>query len=420
MKYKLLVFFFVFGFLVSSAYAQWIEESDDEMPPPPKHEKKPTQKKPQKKPSTAKKPQPAKKPKKTTKVEQKKQTPSPVKKIEVKKKGSWFELINLAIGTTGVFQSSIGYSSGDYAATGSLDLVLSAPIADNGKAKAWLEVAKGSGIAVPSLFGWNADAAVSPLPVVFPHEMWYEHRFVKDVFSAAAGMIDLAYYFGTNKAASDFNTQFLSTGFFKSIAVERPQLQSFATMFWFTPNKMLTFGLAFSDADSDWRRIFDDIFAIFEFAVHLNFSGLEANYRLNFWYDDKDHTNHAATKNDLKGWGFGISADQQLSKSIMLFLRYSYEDSQIYDIAHYISLGAELSGALFGREKDALGVAVGIAIMSSDLTTREDEFHIEIYYRFQVNDWLGVSPDIQFASNPGGYNTDSAFVVGIRVYLLYN
>ncbi len=40
---------------------------------------------------------------------------------------------------------------------------------------------------------------------------------------------------------------------------------------------------------------------------------------------------------------------------------------------------------------------------------------IDVYYRFRVNDYLTLSPDIQFADNMAGMdNEDSVFILGMR------
>jgi len=40
---------------------------------------------------------------------------------------------------------------------------------------------------------------------------------------------------------------------------------------------------------------------------------------------------------------------------------------------------------------------------------------LELFYNFQVNPWLNVTPDIQFIHPDAGAISDDAFVYGLRV-----
>ena len=83
----------------------------------------------------------------------------------------------------------------------------------------------------------------------------------------------------------------------------------------------------------------------------------------------------------------------------------------------------QMSDALWKRPEDMLGVVCGQAILGSDYERflKEynihpgDEGHFETYYRYQVNDHLAISPDLQVIHNIArSTESHTVTVFGIR------
>jgi len=92
------------------------------------------------------------------------------------------------------------------------------------------------------------------------------------------------------------------------------------------------------------------------------------------------------------------------------------------------SAGLQLSAAATGREDDVLAIAVGAAMLGDDWEnaldaaggTPRDEYHVEAYYNWKVNDNLSLSPDLQWVCNPNGDSDNNpVWVFGIRAQLSF-
>jgi high affinity Mn2+ porin len=124
--------------------------------------------------------------------------------------------------------------------------------------------------------------------------------------------------------------------------------------------------------------------------------------------------------------GFGMSWDQELTKDLGAFVRLSWDDGRAESFAftevdRSAAGGLSLSGARWGRKDDTLAVAAVInaivpehqayleaggaqgLILGDGALSYGPEQVIEAYYSVQVTKWLWISPDFQYAFDPG-YN----------------
>jgi carbohydrate-selective porin OprB len=99
-----------------------------------------------------------------------------------------------------------------------------------------------------------------------------------------------------------------------------------------------------------------------------------------------------------------------------------------------VTAGLELNGATWGRQKDRLGLAGGWLSVSNgfqaDAPTLDAdgadgpdfgyapsgaERLAELYYAWQVNDYLALTPDLQWISRPGADGAaEDVTVLGLR------
>lgn len=129
--------------------------------------------------------------------------------------------------------------------------------------------------------------------------------------------------------------------------------------------------------------------------------------------------------------GFGVSINQPLPGGLNLFAKYGKQDDD-RDVRHYqdmdesIMLGVSLQGAKWSRENDAVGLAYHIGKLtgnhkkaheagytslfdrSSGIGTGNygDERVLEVYYRYTLTEFSGLSADYQQISN-FSYNKNS-------------
>lgn len=152
------------------------------------------------------------------------------------------------------------------------------------------------------------------------------------------------------------------------------------------------------------------------------------NYRLYAW------TNGRTTGIDggeQRHTGIGLSVDQRVGSEWNLFGRYGQRLSGHGPFDRAVTLGLEHGGRLWGRGRDAVGLAVGSLSTSgawrrataadNDLVgfrSSKQEHIAELYYRLTLNDTLSITPDFQLIHRPGGDGrAPVATVFGVRASL---
>ena len=157
----------------------------------------------------------------------------------------------------------------------------------------------------------------------------------------------------------------------------------------------------------------------------------------------RDQPNIIATRQDYRTkYGFIVNAEQEISKTIGVFGRFSYDDGKnetwaFTEIDNSLSLGATSSGARWHRPGDRLGLAAvanGISpthraylaaggygfIIGDGALNYGHEFITELYYSIDLPRYhVAITPDYQFIVNPG-YNKDRSgpiHVVAVRLHV---
>jgi len=90
-----------------------------------------------------------------------------------------------------------------------------------------------------------------------------------------------------------------------------------------------------------------------------------------------------------------------------------------------LSFGTSLSGSLWGRGEDVVGIAYGVLQNNDKSTTYfsaisnpDDESHLEIYYKLGFSDHFTLTPDLQVVTNAGGdADNDTITVYGLRAQM---
>ncbi|MFA4991051.1 MAG: carbohydrate porin [Candidatus Omnitrophota bacterium] len=313
----------------------------------------------------------------------------------------------------------------------SVDIGIEKKIEDCGRVFAHLEPGDGAGVEdeLQVFSNVNRDSNDTDNSALIT-EIYYEHSFKSFPLSVMAGKIDGTALVDTNEYANDETTQFLGRIFRNSPVMEFPD-NTAGFMAAFNPKDYFDAALLVMDADTDWEDMGDECFL----AGQLNFKpgifSRNGNYRLIGWRNDNDH----AKWNDLNNtqnsaYGFGISLDQEFTDNLGGFLRYGWQDpdvflnGQAFSLEQAWSLGARLKGGLWDRANDTIGLAIGQVIPSDEYKKAgadlkaENEGHLEAYYNYAFNEHLTLSPDVQFIWNPYGDDAangkSSITIVGIR------
>jgi carbohydrate-selective porin OprB len=309
------------------------------------------------------------------------------------------------------------------------DFTVEAKTSENGKLFVDFEGGAGQGVqrTLTTLWGVN-EAASDSSSHAFILEAWYEHLFFDKTLTFTVGKMDFTKYFDSNAVAGDETAQFLATGFKKNIAVEFPANGPGARL-TLSPNDTVSVSLGWQNGRSSWEDIAEGAFVIGQLDIKPKFGELQGNYRFYGWNNATDHTewnNPGNVKSD--GWGVGTSIDQQITKSLSVFGRVGYEDPDVYITKLAWSAGLGVNGNLWGRDKDMLGLAYGMAHLSGGYEdslrvqgiSPQAEHHAEVFYRIAINDHIAISPDLQYITNAmGDKSRDDVWVLGVRAHFMF-
>ncbi len=426
-------------------------------------------------------------------AEYEKRAPQGEVKVETSQEKPWYEQVEVGLSVAGLLQSAIGvdkelanlHAHGGREPSGEADLVMrdenkayaaaavdldfSAEFSDRDRAYVLLEMGSGKNpeSEIPSFSG-IVDEALSMVPVetgdgdVRVSEAWYERdwAFGNGKFRFRFGKIDITTEVDQNEYANDENGQFISPVFVNNAAVEWASYSFGMVASYETERWSLT--LSYEDADSSWDNLFDYPFLVGQLAVSTEFLGRPGNYRFYVWYQGEKHltwdeledyfaSNGALTpENKDPAWGLGVSFDQEVAEGVGVFFRYGWRDDDLvgywgsdltdldfsYGFEHAFSGGLSLSGKLWGRLEDEIGIGLALFLVSDDYEDywegkgvyaarlnmdphmhrheARDEWHLELYYRFSAGEHLSLTPDFQYTWNPAGLKDDGFWIFSLR------
>ncbi|MCM8765839.1 MAG: carbohydrate porin [Candidatus Omnitrophica bacterium] len=301
----------------------------------------------------------------------------------------------------------------------------------DGKAFMHLETGQGSGVEDELTLFSNVNYDANTDESLRISEVYYEQNLFDKRMVLTFGKLDPTVYLDTNSCANDETSQFLGRIFRNSPTIEFPD-NSFGFRLNIAPVEFFDIEFEVLDADADFEDAFDFLFLGTQLKFKPKLFGKEGNYRILGWLNDQNHTKwEDYSKDKEENYGFGISFDQELTDNLACFLRYGWQNPEVYltdssfSLEQAWSIGLQIKGSLWRRENDILGLAIGQAIPSKDYKkadpTREaeKESHFEAYYNIQINEHLHISPDIQVIWNPYGDDVserkDTITVFGSRI-----
>lgn len=351
-------------------------------------------------------------------------------------------------GDLSLFLQGIGNNSKGYGekadASYSADLFLIIPTGPYGNTYFRGDIGQGQGIAPflpPTFSGPNADLEFNQanFEVV---EAWYWTEFpIPDIrdkrLQLTLGRMDPTALFDANAVANSETNQFLADIFVNNLALEfggdaNGYGAGLSTAYRFTSiyNKGLNVvgRVGMFEGDGDFKDVVDRPFLIAELDIWRPYYGLNGNYRIYGWVNEKKHTDLLdSSKNNLSNQGLGISIDQQVSNDITLFARYGMQDKDVSKFDQVFTIGGQIIGNQWRRANDVIGIAYGASHVSSKYqvaslgldgysANADYEHYIEAYYKYWANKNLSISPDIQYIVNPGGdKEKDDIFIYGARM-----
>jgi len=90
-------------------------------------------------------------------------------------------------------------------------------------------------------------------------------------------------------------------------------------------------------------------------------------------------------------------------------------DQQINTLPFAAYGGLVYTGLLPDRDRDATAFGLAYGRFSDDLPGQSYELALEVNHRFQMADWLYVTPNVQYVANPNGGGIPDAAVFGLEI-----
>lgn len=365
--------------------------------------------------------------------------------------------LNITGGVTSILQGTNGIANnGDVADfTYTLDLNIEAPVSPTGKVVIALEAGNGRGVNdnMPSLSVSNYDAFVTEIRTedatfagISVSQAYFEESVIDGLLGVHFGKLDVHSLYDENAYANDETDQFISGIFTRYPGSIFPELDSYyapGIALTLIPSDMFEISLIGANGTgSGFEDIVSNAYGVGHFHIKPRFLGREGNYRFHYIYDARNYRDITTGETDEKNTAFGLSFDQEVSNGVGLFARYAIQDDGVEawsdededsvvdpdeistPVKSAISGGIFLSGSLWGRENDVLGMAYGILENNEDstyfdaITDPGDEGHFEVYYKFGLSDHFTLTPDLQVVTNAGGdADHDTITVYGVRAQM---
>ena len=265
-------------------------------------------------------------------------------------------------------------------------------------------------------------------------DAYYTHEFFDKTLTVTGGKAKNLLFLDGNAFANNEKQQFVGKPFVNNSVLDSESEYTPLLGGELKPTELLALSLVATStsrpnvegtpledtAKSKYDNVFSTPFIGSQLTLSPKFGELEGNYRLYGWWAGYNHSKLDSDRNAVagraeKGYGVGISADQQLSQMIGLFGRFAWNNDEVYVVEWEASGGLSLKGLIPGRDEDVLGAGVAALIPGDRYAQNDPEWHFELYYRIAVTENLAFSPDLQYVVNPGGdSNNDPVFAGMLR------
>lgn len=210
-------------------------------------------------------------------------------------------------------------------------------------------------------------------------EAWYGQSLLNDQLNIKLGWMDG----NSDFAVTEHGGQFINSSMgFSPTIFAMPTYPE--TVLGFYVNKRVNQGntIAFAVFDGEGNEKFEQSFVIGQYSHYIN----ETHLSLGYW----DYS--AQTK--AQGWYAML--EHKFNNGIGLFSQFGVADKSIAEIDQHLGFGI-VKYAPFNRTQDN----VGLGITQANVAARNKaETTVEAYYRYKLNKYVSLKPDIQYITNP--------------------
>ena len=247
--------------------------------------------------------------------------------------------------------------------------------------------------------------------------LFWEQHLSEGRFSFVAGIVDVTDYVDTYSLVSPWS-DFFNLAFSTDPTIPAPnQGLGIAASFMVTDTIYMLGGLADTNGDpTDPLDSFDSFFNTAEFFSNFEVGWIPTykerftnNIHLTGWYADARESADVPS-----GWGLAFSWNRLFNDTWEPFIRVGYADDGGALWEKSVSIGF---GYHMPRENDMAGLGLNWGKPSEDSfgPGLDDQYSAELYYRFQLMQFLTITPDVQLLVNPAlNPDEDLIAIFGIR------
>ncbi|CAE6924551.1 Carbohydrate-selective porin [Vibrio sp. B1REV9] len=139
------------------------------------------------------------------------------------------------------------------------------------------------------------------------------------------------------------------------------------------------------------------------------------NVHFTAWHLDGG-TQHNLTNRE-SGQGINFSASYFATEQLMPFVRGGFSEGDVALYDRSLTVGVGYFG--LGKPTNNLGFAVNWSHVNDNLEQAygvgdSEQFTAELYYNMQLNEYIQITPDIQYIKDPAFSNKSSTWVMGLR------
>jgi porin len=245
---------------------------------------------------------------------------------------------------------------------------------------------------------------------------WYKHtfQFAEDVtLAVTGGIIDATDYLDDNAYSNNEYTQFMNEALVNGPNAFLPSYDIGGAFEWHMDDfsfKGVVMGVGANDDGNSY-----DYYGI-QFGYHLKSSLGEGNYRILFDTTSRDFFDSTGSNKEAHSCMI-FSFDQGLGEILGAWLRFGWGSTDARIIYKDVySGGLNISGKLWGREKDNIGFGYGY--LGGGNTGVDKTQVVEGYVRFGLNEYVALTLDVQYMEDKyvpdEGTNVDG-WIIGTRM-----
>jgi len=311
--------------------------------------------------------------------------------------------------------------------TGSADLVIDADLGP-GSLHIYIEGSSTSDVSAASIIdGANADAGTAVNSSGRGRLQFSEIAYGLELgrLKLSVGVLDLAAFADATSVANDEGEQFLADALVNNPTIAFPD---------YTPSIILNegdgegvggtlllangYGLG-DNSSASYRDLFSfgrdrssglkkGLFALAELRIPT-----ETGLTMGGWLRSSELPRHLGGANKSRAFGLYGCADGAFDELTRWSARAGWNNAKATDeVVSHVSFAIEHSYT----EDHVIALGTAINGLSSDFkrtyANAANPFMAEIYYRWQINEFIGISPDIQYWHNTNGLSRATAGMAG--------